>query len=339
MKAPIAILGALSFCCLVLLSCSAGAYPTRRATIFESAVVLRLRDHATEANFEACFARLREIDAEMNMWDRRSELSRLNVRSGEGPIAVSRDLAATTGRGLELARLTEGVFDPSVGPLVKLWGIGTDSPRLPSEAEIRAALDMVDWRRVKVDRDALTVELARGQGLDFGALAKGYGAIEGARLLEERGVRSGVLDVGGCVAAIGSGPKGESWRIGVQDPRSPRGTPLGYFAVRESGVDTSGVYERYFEAGGHRYAHIFDTRTGRPIEGGAVSATVVLPLGQNPDGPALPILVLGPAAGIAMADRMGLAAVILDSDKRLYLSKAARSSFTLLDRAYSISSP
>jgi FAD:protein FMN transferase len=325
-------------------SCEAPAPESRSARIFASKVALSLYDHASEGAFEACFARLREIDAKMNMWDPASELSRLNARSGEGPIPVSGDLVATAERGLELAAETDGVFDPSVAPLVRLWGIGSDElgaghgPRLPSEAELRAARALVGWRRVRVDRSAGTIELeSRGMGLDFGALAKGYGAMEGAKVLSAMGIRSALLDVGGCVLVLGSASRGKAWRIGVQDPGLPRGSPLGYFSLRDSAVDTSGVYERYFDYGGRRYAHIFDTRTGRPIETSPIaSATVALPRGRNSDGPPLALLVLGPEEGIALADSLGLAAVLLGADKRVYLSKAARGSFTLINKGFAI---
>jgi thiamine biosynthesis lipoprotein len=317
-------------------SCSREAPVQRRATIFQSTVVLTLNDHASDAAFEACFDRLRRIDAAMNMWDESSELARLNARSGRGPIAVSGDLAAVAARGLELAALSGGAFDPTVAPLVKLWGIGGPRPRLPSEAEIGAARSLVDWRRVKLGESPPSIELAPGQGLDFGALAKGYGAEEGGKLLAAMGVRSGLLDVGGCVLVIGADQRGRSWRIGVQDPLSPRGTPLGYFSLRDSSVDTSGVYERFFELGGRRYAHIMDTRTGRPIEGDIVSATVAMPRTLNSDGPPLALLVLGMVEGLALADRMGLAAVLLGKDKRVYLSRAARGRFTIIDTSFSL---
>jgi FAD:protein FMN transferase len=317
-------------------SCSRPAPIARRATIFSSQVVLTLRDRADDAAFDACFERLRAIDAEMNMWDPASELSRLNARAGRGALQASRDLVLTAARGLELARLSKGVFDPSVGPLVKLWGIGGPRPRLPAEAEIRAARAHVDWRRVKVDESALTIELEAGMELDFGALAKGYGAEEGGRLLAERGVKSAVLDVGGCVVVLGSGPGGAAWRVGVQDPQSPRGTPLGYFSLRDSAVDTSGLYERYFESGGKRYAHIFDTRTGRPLEGSLISATIALPRAENSDGPPLVLLVLGPEEGRAFADRQGWAAVLIGEGKKVFVSKSAKQSFTLIDTTYSL---
>lgn len=321
---------------LVLVSCLGPVTETRSASIFQSQVVLTLRDHGSADTIEACFARLRAIDAEMNMWDAGSELSRLNARAGQGAVTVSRDLLVTVERGLELARLTDGIFDPTVGPLVKLWGIGTDHARVPTEADIHRAWRLVDWRRVTVDPAAGTVSLEPGQALDFGALAKGYGAMEGARLLASHGVRSAVLDVGGCVAVIGSGPRGAVWRVGVQEPGAARGTPLGVFAVQDAIVDTSGVYERFFDSGGRRYAHIMDTRTGRPVESDLVSATVAMPRDENADGPALALLVLGRKAGLALADRLGLAVVLVGPNKTLYVSRAARGSFAVTDRSYTV---
>jgi FAD:protein FMN transferase len=317
-------------------SCARSAPVLRSASIFSSRVVLTLRDQADDSAFDACFARLRAIDAEMNMWDPSSELSRVNARSGQGPAPASRDLIAAAARGLELARLSDGLFDPSVGPLVKLWGVGSPHPRVPTEAEISAARAIVDWRRVKVDEAAMTIELEAGMELDFGALAKGYGAEEGAALLAGLGVKSAVLDVGGCVVVVGSGARGAAWRVGVQDPLSPRGTPLGYFSLRDAAVDTSGLYERYFESGGKRYAHIIDTRTGRPLEGSLVSASIALPRAQNSDGPPLALLALGTEPGIALADRLGWAVVLLGAGNKVYLSKAARQLFTLTDTSYSI---
>jgi FAD:protein FMN transferase len=320
----------------ILAACSPPAAQTRSRDIFSSRVVLTLRDHASEAVFEACFDRLREIDAELNMWDPASELSRLNAAVGGGPVAVSEDVAAVTARGLDLARLTDGIFDPTVGPLVRLWGIGTPAARVPSDPEIARARALVGWRRVRLDPAARTVGMDRGMALDFGALAKGYGAMEGARMLASRGVGSAVLDVGGCVVVMGSGPGHAAWRVGVQDPSSRRGTPLGYFTARDSAVDTSGCYERFLELGGRRYPHIMDTRTGRPVEGPIISATIIVPRDVNSDGPPLAMLVLGPEAGIALADRLGIPAVLIGTDKRLFVSRAAKPLFTLTDRSFTI---
>lgn len=332
MRIPLLALGAL----LCLASCAPRAPVIRQVSIFASNVVITLADHGSDQVFEACIERLRSLDQAFNMWDPASELSRLNALAGKGPIKVSPDILAVAQAGLELARQSQGIFDPSVGPLVKLWGIGTPGARVPSAAEISLVRPLVDWQKVRIDPGASTIELAPGMALDFGALAKGYGAMEGARLLAGRGVKSGLLDVGGCIACIGSGAQGRPWRIGVQNPGAARGRPLGYFTLRDSAVDTSGIYERFLETPGKRYAHIMDTRTGRPVEGRIVSVTVALPRKTNSDGPPLAILVLGPGEGLALADRLGLPAVLITDDRRVLLSKAARPIFTLLDPSFTL---
>jgi len=331
----------LLFALLALSSCSAPEPLTRQTRIFASPISLTLypgflgQDRAGRI-IEACFARLRELDSELTMWDPDSALSRLNAKSGAGPVRVSADLLAVAGRGLELAKLSDGIFDPTVAPLVKLWGVGTDRARVPTEAELREARALIGWRRARIDEAAATIELGVGMGLDFGALAKGYGAEEAGKLLVSRGVKTALLEVGGCVLALGSGPGGRPWRVGIQEPGENHGAPLGYLSLRDSAVDTSGVYESWFESEGHRYAHIMDTRTGRPVEGPLVSATVATPMKENADGPPLALLVLGPEAGLALAERLGLAAVLVSSDHRIFLSKAAAPLFTLTDQRYAI---
>lgn len=332
MRIPLIVLGIL----LSLVSCAPRPPVTRQASIFASNIVITLADHGSDQVFEACLERLRGLDQAFNMWDPASELSRLNAQAGKGPIKVSPDVLAVAQSGLELARLSQGIFDPTVGPLVKLWGIGTPQARVPSASQIAQVRPLVDWQRLRIDAGASTIELPAGMALDFGALAKGYGAMEGARLLASKGVRSGLLDVGGCVVCIGSGAKSRPWRIGVQNPGADRGRPLGFLALRDSAVDTSGIYERFLEASGKRYPHIMDTRTGRPVEGRLVSVTVVLPRKVNSDGPPLAILVLGPEEGLAFADRQGLPAVLVTDDRRILLSKAAVPLFTLLDPSYTL---
>src|SRR5208337_523236 len=182
--------------------------------------------------------------------------------AGTGAVPVSGDFREALRQGLELANLTDGLFDPTVGPLVKLWGIGTDKAHIPRAEDIRSALRLVGWRDVVLDERAETVALRRaGMTLDFGALLKGYAAVEGGRVLAARGVKSAILDVGGSVLARGSRPGGAPWRIGLQKPGAPRGTSLGEIEVRDEVVNTSGTYEQFFVQNGKRYQHILDPRT------------------------------------------------------------------------------
>jgi thiamine biosynthesis lipoprotein len=147
------------------------------------------------------------------------------------------------------------------------------------------------------------------------------------------------MDLGGSILALGSQPGGRPWRIGLQKPGAPRGTPFGVLLARDEVINTSGAYERFFLANGRRYHHIMDTGTGYPVENGVEAVTVVSSRLRNADGPSLSILALGVEQGLALAKRLGIDAVIIGSDRTLHMTQGARRRFTLLDTTYRIASP
>ncbi len=326
---------------LSLNSCGGGTTEKRFESIFQSLCSVTIHGRVRESDFAAIWKRLREIDGMMNMWDEASALSALNASAGMGPIRTTPEIIAALTKGMELAALTYGRYDPTVGPLVKLWGVGTPRARVPEEAGIAKALGFVDWKKVRLDIAASTVGFdLPGMVLDFGSMAKGYGAREAGKILEGRGVRSALVDVGGCVVAVGAHPSGKPWKIGVQDPSGSRGSDIvGYFKGRDIAVATSGIYERAFEEGGRSYHHIMDAFTGRPVENELVSVSVLVDRSINSDGPPLALLSLGTEAGLALADRLGLAAILLTKDYRIVVSSAAQDVFVLSSKKYTLSAP
>jgi len=321
---------------LSLNSCGTETPEKRIESMFQSVCSVTIHGRPRDADFNAVWKRLREIDGMMNMWDDESVLSALNARAGSGLVRTTPEIIEALTRGLELAECTGGRYDPTVGPLVKLWGVGTQRARVPTDTGIAVALALVDWRNVKLNTAASTVELASpGMVLDFGSMAKGYGAREAGRILAKRGVRSALVDVGGCVVAVGAHPSGKPWKIGVQDPSGSRGSEIiGYFVGRDISVATSGIYERTFEEGGRAYHHIMDTSTGRPVENELLSVSVVVDRSLNSDGPPLALLALGTDAGIELADRLGLVAIFLRKDGRIAVSIAAKEVFILTSNKY-----
>ena len=322
---------------LLSLGCSARRGEVRTLQVFTVPCTVTLYDHASDAAFKACFDRLTTLDRELSMWVSGSGLDRINAASGQHPVAASADIRALLRQGLELAKESDGRFDPSIGPLVRLWAIGAGAVRPPSPEAIRRALALVNWRDVLLDEGAGTVFLRRrGMALDFGALAKGYAAVEAGKVLESFGVRAAVLDLGGCVVVLGSASGGRPWKVGIQDPAAPRGSLLGVLEASDSEVDTSGVYERFFMADGRRYHHLLDTRSGYPIDNGIVSATVVSPKSRNADGPSLAVFALGPAEGLALAERDGLGAILVGSDRTVWLTAGLAAHFTLTATGYTV---
>ena len=341
-KTPlVSLAGAAALVCLLLAQgCTAPSAPVTQTRELPFAhCSLTLYDHAADATFAACFERIETILNKFNMYSPDSEISAVNRAAGTGAVQVSDDFCEVLRQGLELSNLTDGLFDPTVGPLVKLWKVGSDKPRVPAPDEIHSAMRLIGWKDVVLDEKAKTVTLRRaGMTLDFGALLKGYSAVETGRILSARGVRSAIVDIGGSVLALGSRSGGAPWRIGLQKPGAPHGTLLGEVEVRDKVVNTSGAYEQFFIQNGRRYQHILDPHTGYPVDNGVEAVTVISSRLRNADGPTLAILALGVEHGLALAKLLGIDVVIVGSNHILHMTRGASRCFTLLDPTYAIAS-
>jgi FAD:protein FMN transferase len=261
-----------------------------------------------------------------------SEIDEVNAEAGAKPVGVTPDVFSVMKRALALAGLSGGLFDPTVGPLVKLWGINTDHARIPSPVEIAAARKLIDWRAVALDESAGTIYLKRpGMQIDLGGVAKGYAADEVVGILSAHGVRSALIDLGGNIFAMGSKTDGSPWRIGVQNPDSPRGTYFGIATVVNKTLVTSGIYERFFIKDGKRYHHIMDTRTGSPVDNGLESVTVITDRSFDADGVTLSLFAMGPALGLETGARLGVDVIMVSADHRVYATAGARRIFTITD--------
>ncbi len=328
----------LCFFSLVLGCANDAATVTRtRSGLLGTVCTVTLFDGGTEKDLDAVFRRLEEIDERMKVTGDESEVIRVNGAAGERPVKVSPDTFAVIKEGIEFSRMGNGAFDITVGPLVKLWGIGTSKARVPTDAEIMDARALTGFRDVVLNEDALTVFLKRkGMGMDLGAIAKGYAADEVSRILLDGGVRRALINLGGNVLTLGTKPDGSLWRIGIQDPEKLRGEHIGIVEVSGASVVTSGAYERYFEYGGTRYHHILDTGTGYPVRNGLLSVTIVSERSILADGYSTLIFALGLWRGREMIERTDgtVNAVFVTESRDVFVTPGIRSSFRLTDSRY-----
>jgi FAD:protein FMN transferase len=327
------------------LSCAAAAFSCAAAKprelarsdfILDTVCSVRVIGNFGDDLLDEVFARLRAVDDELNSYKPGLQVAEVNKAAGVAPVRVSSGAISVVARDLEYSRLSGGAFDPSVGPLVKLWGIGTDHARLPSRPEIDAARALVGWKDVIVDEKAGTIFLRRaGMALDLGSTTKGYAADAVADLLRSRGVKKAVIDLGGNVMVLGARPDGKPWRVGLQDPYEQRGSLLGVASLVDESMVTSGVYERYLDSGGKRYHHILDTKTGYPAETGLQSVTVIAPRSFDADGLTTTIFALGRERGMELAKSRGVGAIIVDSNRKVYLSPGLSKKFEITDPSFS----
>ncbi len=264
-----------------------------------------------------------------------SDVSRIN-RAGTDGVSVSEETVELVGEALHFSQLSSGAFDPTVGPLVRLWSIGTEEARIPEENEIRCARRLVDWRRVKLVGER-RVSIGRGSLVDLGGIAKGYAADALRASLLRAGVDSGLVDLGGNILVFGSSPKGSRWHIGVQDPLKPRGRVMGVVELAEGAVVTSGIYERFFEKGGKRYHHILDPATGRPARSGLLAVTVVSVEALDGDALSTALFVMGVDLGMELVKRLeDVEALFVTDEGRVILSPGLAGNFSLRAEGYSL---
>lgn len=254
----------------------------------------------------AGFAVVDSVELLLDRLNPGSELARINLAAGREPIAVSPWTETAVLAALQWAERSDGAFDPTVGPLVNLWGFGPSAePKIPTESSIAAARRYVGWHRVQVDTLAHTVFLPdSGMELDLRAVMKGFALDRMREAMTKAGATSGIVDLSGDLIFFGPGPEstGESWPIELSNPFEPeRGFAI--FQVPAGAASTSSSLKRQVTLAGRRYGHLVDPRDGHPIGPGLVSVSVFAESAMISDILATSLFVLGPLGGPRMVEQ------------------------------------
>ena len=262
---------------------------------------------------QAIAAALVEVNAQMSTWDPQSELSRFNTSASTEPFAVSADTAYVVARALEIGGASGGAFDVTVGPLVNLWSFGPEArpERVPEPAELEAARAEVGGDLLETDGASHLRKDRPGVYVDLSGIAKGFGVDRIARLLDERGFISYLVDIGGEMQSRGRKAGGEPWRIAVERPTPGARAAQRTLELEDVALATSGDYRNYFEEDGVRYSHTIDPRSGAPIRHRLASVTVLAEDCTTADAWATAMMVLGEQEGYTVAEEQGLAVLML----------------------------
>lgn len=248
---------------------------------------------ALDAAVEEAFEEVQRLDLLMSNYRHDSEWSRLNREAQKGAVAVSEETFGLLSRCLDYSRRSEGAFDITVGPLMKIWGFYKGSGRIPHRAEIRTALARVGWQRVRLDRAARTVRFDVPVEIDPGGIGKGYAVDRMVKVLKSRGITSGFITAGrSSMYAIGAPPQEpRGWRVEIPNPHG-RGKAEFVCYLKNQSMATSGSTEKFFNVGGKTYTHIMDPRTGYPAEG-MLQVSVVAPDAIDSEAWTKPFFILG----------------------------------------------
>ena len=267
---------------------------------------------------------IQRLDALLSAQNEESQVYALN-QSGE--LQVSDELAEIINRGKEIFQETDGLFDDTVYPLVKLWGFPSGKYYVPSQNEIQQLLPSVDGQKVQISGSLVT--LGKGQQIDLGGIAKGYTGEKLIEIFKEYGISSALVSLGGNIQAIGKKPDGSSWRVGIRDPKGGQADYIGVIQVQDEAVVTSGGYERYFQENGKTYIHIIDPRTGYPVENDLLSVTIVSGDGTLADGLSTALYIMGyeEAVSFWQQHQDEFDVILITDDGQIHVSEKLQNKF------------
>jgi thiamine biosynthesis lipoprotein len=266
-------------------------------------IILYAPDQATAGTAStAAFARVAELDGIMSDYKPASELMQLCTRAGGDPVKVSDDLWTVLERAQEVAKRSDGAFDVTVGPMVRLWRRARRTRQLPDANDLARAKALVGHDKVKLDPKGRTVQLTKqGMRLDLGGIAKGYAADQALLVLKKYGLSRALVAAGGDIAVGDAPADAEAWTVGISPVEDPESKPKKYLLLTNAAVSTSGDAEQYVEIDGKRYSHIVDPKTGIGLVG-RMTATVVAPNGLWSDPLTKVVAVLGPEKGFPIIE-------------------------------------
>lgn len=342
MHKKITAISCMLILCISLLAGCADPKPTEpqsKTNFFLGTVVtITLYDNASEEVFEQVFERIRDIENKMSINIEQSEVMKINESSGMNFVAVSEDTFHVIKKGIYYSELSQGKFDISIGPIVKLWNIGSKDARVPSVEEIAAKLKLVNYKNILLNETEKKIMLKeKGMIIDLGAIAKGFVADEVRTVLQENGVEHAIINLGGNIFALGNKPDGQPWTVGIQNPFEPTGTPLGAIQVMDQSVVTSGIYERFLEENGKKYHHILSTATGYPVENNLVGVSIITDKSIDGDGLSTTIFSLGLTEGMNLVEKLdGIDALFITRDAEIYTSSGLKNNFKLTNNAFTL---
>lgn len=298
-------------------------------TVFDVTIFVD-RDMEGEGLLREAFDEVRALEKVMSRFVQNSDVDRINQQAGKEPVEVDPRTFHVIKESLYFSEVSRGKFDVTISPLLSLWKFGTgEEGEPPSQEEIQEVLPLVDYKKIELDEENLTVYLPKeGMALDLGGIAKGFIVDEIAHFLEEEGVGHATVNAGGDIMTLGTRLDGTPWRIGITHPRE-REKIIAIIPVSQEAIVTSGDYERFFTYEGERYHHILDPEKGYPARE-VISVSVVAPDCMTADSLSTAVFVMGTQKGMDLLESLPqVEGLIVDNQEEIHVTHGLKDSIEI----------
>lgn len=311
---------------------------TQTDFLMGTVVKISLYDKKDQNIINKGFDRIKQLENEVSVNKEGTDLDKVNESAGKASVKVKDDTYIITKTGLDYAKLSQGSFDITVGPIVKLWSIGLPEAKVPTQSEIDEKLKLVGYKDLQVNDSDKSIFLKRsGMAIDLGGIAKGYAADVTSEVLKQNGVKSAIIDLGGNIFAIGSKPDGEPWKIGIQNPFDSRGQIVGSIEVKNKSIVTSGIYERFIEKDGKKYHHILNPFNGYPYDNEIAGVTIVSDKSIDGDALSTTVFSKGLKGGMGFVEEtQGVDVIFVTKNKEVYITSGLKNNFKISNSEFKL---
>lgn len=274
-------------------------------------------------SLDDAFKLLAELDDSLSMYNPSSDISRINSMSGIQDVDVNDSVVDVIRHAVALYSLTDGIFNPLIGAVTRLWKINRDDGTIPAQESIDEAVKLTDINNLVLNDNNVFLK-TKGCVLDLGGIAKGFAGDKIAGLFRDKGIKSALIDLGGNICVVGKNFDGELWKIGIRDPFEPFSAPALVLSVHDCSVITSGNYERFKIVDGKKYSHFFDPKTGNSIINDFLSVTVIHEDGALADGLATAFMTARFDKACKMSKTLGVKTVLIRNDRIIFASDSLK---------------
>ncbi|NRF37682.1 FAD:protein FMN transferase [Pedobacter sp. LMG 31643] len=262
------------------------------------------------------------IEALFSTFKDTSQTSLINQYAGIKPIKVDEEVIGLIQRAVKISDITQGAFDITYGSIDKsLWNFDVNMTSLPDFESALQSVSLINYQNVMVDKVNSTVMLKHeGMRIGFGGIGKGYAADRAKQVLQNLGIKAGIVNAAGDLTTWGMQPDDRPWTIGIADPNQSE-LPFSSLNISNMAIATSGNYEKFATINGRKYSHTIDPKTGLPVSG-IKSVTIICPSAELADALTTPVVVMGVNVGLDLINQLQhVACIIIDDEDRLYTSR------------------
>jgi thiamine biosynthesis lipoprotein len=288
---------------------------------FEISIVADKENFAQQKIKEAV-AEISRIEELLTTFKPNSQTNQVNAQAGIAPVKVDSEVFQLIQRSIRISEISQGAFDITYGSIdKKFWNFDVHMDSLPKPEDAKRAVALINYKNVILDPATETVFLKeKGMRIGFGGIGKGYAADRARKILQDAGIKNGIVNASGDLVTWGNQADGKPWTIGIADPEHKL-KPFSYLNISNMAIATSGSYEKYAVIDGKKYSHTIDPHTGFPVRG-IKSVSIICPQAELADALATPVMVMGVEVGLNLINQLkNIACIIIDDDNNLFTSK------------------